>query len=115
MKSFEARLRELQGERTQKEFARFLGIPLNTYTNWLLHQRRPTMDAIISICTKVGESSDWLLCLSDVRLRDREYQSGCSESEWQRRAIVAERKLDKVNKALTHMLKSFAELQEAVK
>ena len=67
MKSFEDRLKDLQGERTQKEFARFLGIPLNTYTNWLLHSRRPTMDAIISICIKVSVSADWLLGLSDVR------------------------------------------------
>ena len=115
MKSFETRLKKLQGERTQKEFARFLGIPLNTYTNWLLHSRRPTMDAIISICTKMSESSDWLLGLSDIRLRDRAYQSGCSDSEWQRRALAAERKLEKVNRALSHALKGFEELQEAVK
>ena len=68
MKKFEERMRELQGERTQKEFANFLGIPLNTYTNWLLYQRRPTIDAVISICTKLGVSADWLLGITDVRV-----------------------------------------------
>ncbi len=68
MKNFEERMRELQGERTQKEFANFLGIPLNTYTNWLLYQRRPTIDAVISICTKLGVSADWLLGLTDMRV-----------------------------------------------
>ena len=32
-----------------------------------------------------------------------------------RRALVAERKLEKVNGALAHALKGFEELQEAVK
>ena len=67
MKKVVEHLKELQGERTQKEFAALLDIPLNTYTNWLLYQRRPTIDAVISICTKLGVSADWLLGLSDER------------------------------------------------
>ena len=94
---------------------KYLGIPLNTYTNWLLHARRPTMDAIISICTKLGESSDWLLGLTDCRREILEHQDECTESEWMRRAITAERKLEKVNAALSHALRGFEELQEAVK
>lgn len=114
-KSFRERLEELQGERTQKEFAKALGIPLNTYTNWLLHSRRPTMDAIISICTKLGESADWLLGLREQRWVDPGHQDECTGSSWRLRALAAERKLDKVNNALTHALKGFEELQEAVK
>ena len=114
-KSFSDRLTELQGERTQKEFARHLGIPLNTYTNWLLHSRKPTMDAIISICTKVSVSADWLLGLSDQKFDVARHQNECSEPEWMYRALTAERKLAKVNAALTHALKGFEELQEAVK
>ena len=64
---FRDRLIELQGTRTQKEFAKHLEIPLNTYTNWLLHSRRPTMDAIVSICTKLSVSSDWLLGLTELK------------------------------------------------
>ena len=67
MKKVVEHLKELQGERTQKEFAALLDIPLNTYTNWLLYQRRPTIDAVISICTKLGVSADWLLGLTDER------------------------------------------------
>ena len=114
-KSFSERLVELQGERTQREFAKHLGIPLNTYTNWLLHSRRPTMDAIVSICTIMDVSSDWLLGLTDQRLEAGKHQNECSEAEWMRRALVAERKLEKVNGALAHALKGFEELQEAVK
>ena len=114
-KDFKDRLVELQGTRTQKEFAKFLEIPLNTYTNWLLHARKPTMDAIISLCTKMGVSADWLLCLTDQKLNVSQHLNECTESEWVHRALTAERKLEKVNGALTHALKGFEELQEAVK
>lgn len=114
-KDFKDRLVELQGTRTQKEFAKFLEIPLNTYTNWLLHARRPTMDAIVSICTKLNVSSDWLLGLSEYQLEDLSHSDRCSESTWKLRAIAAERKLEKINGALAHALKGFQELQEAVK
>ncbi len=96
MKSFEDRLKELQGDRTQKEFAHFLGIPLNTYTNWLLRQRRPTMDAIISICSKLGVSSDWLLCLSDERAPG----SGSASDALQRKCHDLEVANDALQKAL---------------
>lgn len=112
---FRDRLIELQGTRTQKEFAKHLEIPLNTYTNWLLHARRPTMDAIISICTTLGVSSDWLLGLSVHQTEDMSHPDECSESIWKRRAIAAEKKLEKINGALAHALKGFQELQEAVK
>lgn len=112
---FRDRLIELQGTRTQKEFAKHLEIPLNTYTNWLLHSRRPTMDAIISICTKMNVSADWLLCLSNDKYEISTHPERCSESEWMRRAMIAEKKLEKINGALSHALKGFQELQEAVK
>lgn len=114
-KSFKARLEDLQGERTQREFAKLLGIPLNTYTNWLLYARRPTADAIIAICTKLGVSSDWLLGLADERRPNSEHQNECAESEWKRRALVAERKLEKVNAALSHAIRGLEELQAAVR
>ena len=31
---FKDRLRELRGKRTQKEIAKLLGVPLNSYNNW---------------------------------------------------------------------------------
>ena len=67
MADFVDRLKELQGSYTQKEYAKHLQIPLNTYTNWLLRSRRPTIDALISIAKMEGVSCDWLLGLSDIK------------------------------------------------
>lgn len=50
---------------TQKQFAQSLGIPLNTYTNWIRGIRKPDMDAIIKLCTQMSVSADWLLGLPD--------------------------------------------------
>lgn len=50
---------------TQKKFAQSLGIPLNTYTNWIRGIRKPDMDAIIKLCTQMSVSADWLLGLPD--------------------------------------------------
>ena len=50
---------------TQKKFAQSLGIPLNTYTNWIRGVRKPDMDAIIKLCTQMSISADWLLGLPD--------------------------------------------------
>lgn len=74
MAEFVDRLKELQGSYTQKEYAKRLQIPLNTYTNWLLRSNRPTIDAIISIAKLEGVSCDWLLGLSDIK-------TPCSVSE----------------------------------
>lgn len=67
MKKFLERLKLLQGSRSQREFAKSLSIPLNSYTNWFLYDRCPGIDTLFSICTKLGESADWLLGLTDER------------------------------------------------
>ena len=67
MKKFLERLKLLQGSRSQRDFAKSLGIPLNSYTNWFLYDRCPSIDTLFSICTTLGESADWLLGLTDVR------------------------------------------------
>lgn len=63
-KSLGERIEELRADRTQKEFAAFIGVPLNTYTNWVRGIRNPASDALVTICTRLGVSSDWLLGLS---------------------------------------------------
>jgi len=63
--SFASRLEELRGARTQKEFAKFLGVPLTSYTNWALRMRTPNIDILESICTQLRVSADYLLGLSD--------------------------------------------------
>lgn len=62
-KSFADRIESLRGNKTQKEFAKQLGVPLNTYTNWTRGITKPTCDALITACTVLGVSADWLLGL----------------------------------------------------
>jgi transcriptional regulator with XRE-family HTH domain len=64
---FSARIETLRGTKTQKDFARLLGVPINTYTNWTRGIRMPNCDALANICTQLGVSADWLLGLSDIR------------------------------------------------
>ena len=61
MESFGDRLEGLRGDKTHKEFASALGIPINTYTNWVRGIREPSMNALINVCTRLGVSCDWLI------------------------------------------------------
>lgn len=63
-KTFAARLEGLRGGRTQREFAEFLGIPLTTYTNWIIGKSMPRPSTVESICSKCGVSYDYLLGIS---------------------------------------------------
>lgn len=62
---FRQRLESLRGGKTQRDFARSLEIPLTTYTNWINGVSSPKAEAIISICSKLGVSADWLLGLPE--------------------------------------------------
>jgi len=62
---FGDRLESLRNGETQKGFAKSLGIPINTYTNWVRGIREPSMSAIVNICTHLGVSADWLLGLPE--------------------------------------------------
>jgi transcriptional regulator with XRE-family HTH domain len=65
MKVFSDRLEKLRGSQTQRAFAKKLGVPLNTYTNWVRKINCPKTDQLGKICTEFGVSSDWLLGLDD--------------------------------------------------
>ena len=65
MSTFGERLESLRNGRTQKIFARDIGLPLNSYTNWVRGVREPSMSAIIALCTRLDVSADWLLGLPD--------------------------------------------------
>ena len=69
MGEFGNRLESLRDRETQKGFAKSLGIPINTYTNWVRGIREPSMSAIINLCTQLSVSADWLLGLSDTNER----------------------------------------------
>lgn len=50
---------------TQRDFAKFLGVPLTSYTNWVTGISLPKAEHLVLICSKLGVSADWLLGLSD--------------------------------------------------
>ena len=60
---FGERLESLRKGMTQREFAKSIGVPLTTYTNWVAGIRMPSAEAIVSICSHLGVSADWLLGL----------------------------------------------------
>ena len=62
------RLESLRNGHTQREYAKLLGVPLTSYTNWLKGPSLPKMENIVTICTNLGISSDWLLGLSDQNI-----------------------------------------------
>ena len=64
---FAQRLNLIRGEKTQKEFAKLIGVPLTSYTNWLLGISLPKLEHLKRICKITGTSADWLLGLSDVQ------------------------------------------------
>ncbi len=62
---FAQRLESLRGSLTQRQFANMLGVPLTSYTNWLAGISTPKIDVVITVCSKLGVSADWLLGLTD--------------------------------------------------
>ena len=62
---FTERFRELQGERSNTEFAEFLGISRQTVGFYWNGDRVPDAITIIKIAKKCEVSADWLLGLDD--------------------------------------------------
>lgn len=108
MNSFLERLNRLKGDMSVSAFSRFLEINQKTLDLYMKGQRKPSVELIVAVCSKCGCSADELLGLTP-----RANEEG--HTNWKTRALSAERKLERVNKALSHALKGFEELQEAVK
>ena len=64
---FTERFRELQGERSNTEFADFLGISRQTVGFYCNGDRVPDALTLIKISQKCGVSVDWLLGLSTAK------------------------------------------------
>lgn len=107
MKNFLERLQECQNGMSVSAFARFLGLNQKTLDLYMKGERKPSVELILAVCSKCGRSADWLLGLSPP--------TGSEQNDWRARAIAAEKKMERVNRALGHALKGFEELQEAVK
>ncbi len=67
MPIFTERFRELQGERSNTEFADFLGISRQTVGFYCNGDRIPDAYMLRCIAEKCNVSADWLLGLSDIR------------------------------------------------
>lgn len=67
---FTKRFRELQGERTNTEFADFLGISRQTVGFYCNGDRIPDAQILRDIAKKCNVSSDWLLGLTDIQNPD---------------------------------------------
>lgn len=106
--SFTERIKELIGDGAVSAFARSVGLKQAAIDRYVKGLREPNADALRKISNACGVTTDWLLGVSSS-------PNGVADSDWRSRALAAERKLERVNKALAHALKGFEELQEAVK
>ena len=74
---FKERFRVLQGERSNTEFAEFLGMSRQTVGFYYNGNRIPDALGIRDIAEKCGVSADWLLGLSNIRSTDGEIKQVC--------------------------------------
>jgi transcriptional regulator with XRE-family HTH domain len=61
METLQNRLKILRGSATQAEFAKRLGIPLNTLGRYERGVNNPDLDFLIAVHDKFGVSLDWLV------------------------------------------------------
>ena len=109
MISFADRVRSLRGKKSLKAMESITGIPAATIERIEKGLTEAKVGHVMAYHLSCGVSADYLLGLSDNT--NEVSKSGA----WQSRALVAEQKLERVNRALGHALKGFEELQEAVK
>lgn len=60
---FQKRIIFLRGERSNSEFARFLGVGRSAVTSWVNGERLPNAELLVIIAEKCHASVDWLLGL----------------------------------------------------
>lgn len=75
---FSSRLKELRGSLSQKEMAKIIGIPQQTYAGWELGNRQPKLEIIGKIALQFAVSADWLLGLDDKSTSSRVTATGGS-------------------------------------
>ena len=76
---FTKHFRELQGERTNTEFADFLGISRQTVGFYCNGDRIPDAQILRDIAKKCSVSSDWLLGLTDIKDADVDISSALQQ------------------------------------
>lgn len=109
-KVFSSRLKALIGDGSVSAFARKAGLKQASVDRYVKEVHAPNAEAICAVATQFGVSADWLLGISDTQNGE-----GGNSDNWRQSALVAQRKLDKVNEALGKILDGTKALQEAVK
>lgn len=94
MPVFAERFAELRGDRTQGEFAEFLGISRPTVGFYENGTRIPDALVLRQISEKCQVSTDWLLGLSDIRTPDVEVQQICNYTGLAPESVQTLRKLN---------------------
>ena len=107
MQNFLNRLNECRNGMSVSAFSRFLGLNQKTLDLSIKGERKPSVELVLAVCSKCGRSADWLLGITST--------TELEQTDWRARAMVAEKKLERVNSALGHALKGFEELQEALR
>ena len=107
LEKFLSRLNECRNGLSVSAFSRVIGMNQKTLDTYVKGERKPSVELVVAVCSSCGRSADWLLGLSKPEPPE--------QNDWKLRAIKAEEKLERVNRALGHALKGFEELQEAMK
>ena len=86
---FTRRFRELQGERSNTEFADFLGLSRQTVGFYCNGDRLPDVITLMQIAEKCNVSTDYLLGRSDAKTADKNIQLACETTGLSVEAINA--------------------------
>ena len=108
MKNFLERLNKCRNGASVSSFARQLGLNQKTVDLYVKGERKPSVELVVAVCSSCCCSADWLLGLSSTSEEKSE------QTNWKIRALAAEQKLERINRALGHALKGFEELQAAI-
>jgi len=79
MADFLDKLRKLQNGKNVSEFARFLGMNQKSLDNYTKGERKPSINFIMTVCTKCNVSADWLLGLTEKQPSPAEPAKPCVE------------------------------------
>lgn len=105
---FTRRFRELQGERSNTEFADFLGLSRQTVGFYCNGDRLPDVITLLQIAEKCSVSTDYLLGQSDVRTQVPEIQSICKYTGLTESAVEWIHSIS-TDKAKSHSVSAFIE------
>ena len=109
-KKITARLRELKGEMSVTAFAKKCGIKQPIVDRYFNRGYEPKLEQMIMICRVHGCSLDWLAGVSDVK----EPNVALPESEWQKRAMTAERELKEYDGFIDHVVRGHEEMLKGI-